>query len=536
MSPFAFALEGAVPKAARNGGLRDLFALLGDLLIDGGDGRLALDRPWGHNAYGCSPLPTPEILSFASSTASPISERAYARAELAREQLMHAAIHDGVGAALDRRTEEMRAELKRLLALDPGTGVVFSPSGTDSQLHALALTRALLGDHTAAIVVASDQTGSGTEFTARGCHFGAATAHGTPVQKGTPITGLAGASVGVPLRDAATLQPREHLGSAVAAAVEAMIASGHAVMLQIMDASKLGWRAPDRACLDDILRRFPGQVQVVVDACQMRLGRRRINACLEAGYLVLISGSKFFGGPAFSGAMLVPARLAHEIKRSGPPAAGLSDYVSRSDWPTDWSSMRAISPERANIGQWLRWEAALEEMAAYYQVPEAYRRSALRELGLTVESLLLLSPAVQPLAPGRADAAADDDEFGFQTIFPFALRRGGRLLKAGDVQLIHRALRRDLGAHFTGRAAEVAARECLVGQPVKLEMPENGPIAVLRLCLGARQVTDTWSADLTAARVNIEAEIGRLADVIAKIELLVTEAGRHDLRDLCDAI
>src|SRR5437763_430322 len=93
------------PDGRPSGGLRDLFALLGDLLIDGGDLRLALDRPWGRNAYGCEPLPAPDVLNFASSTASPISERAYARAELAREQLMHASIGLGLEEALDLRTE-----------------------------------------------------------------------------------------------------------------------------------------------------------------------------------------------------------------------------------------------------------------------------------------------------------------------------------------------------------------------------------------------------------------------------------------------
>lgn len=513
--------------------MRDLFTLLGDLLIDGGDARLALDRPWGRNAYGCGPAPSPEILNFASSTASPISERAYARAELARERLMHAAIHHGVGEALDRRIEEMRCELKTLLGLDVGTGIVFSPSGTDAQLHALALSQALCGGALTTIVVASDQTGSGTQFTARGRHFCVTTSRGAPVQKGAPIEGLAADSIAVPLLDCAALEPDEDHGPTLLTAVEMAIASGHAVLLQVMDASKLGWRAPDQACLDEIARRWPGRVQVVVDACQMRLSRRRIRGHLDRGYLVLVTGSKFFGGPPFSGAMLVPPQLASFIERCGPLAAGLSDYVSRSDWPMNWTELRAASPERANIGQWLRWEAALEEIAAYYQVPDRYRRMVLRELGMITDSLLMLSPVLRPVA---AAADADGEEFGYPTIFPFALQRDGNLLGAGEVQLIHRGLQRDLSAHFRGRAAEVAARQCLIGQPVRVDRSEGGPTALLRLCLGARQVTETWSDDLTTARVNIDVEIGRIADVIAKIELLVTDARSQDLREMCDGI
>ncbi len=79
--------------------------------------------PGGRNGYGCSPAPAPQLLCFASSTASPISERAYARAEQAREQLMHAAIGLGLDEALDRRTEEMRHELQaRIFSFRPMSG------------------------------------------------------------------------------------------------------------------------------------------------------------------------------------------------------------------------------------------------------------------------------------------------------------------------------------------------------------------------------------------------------------------------------
>ena len=87
----------------------------------------------------------------------------------------------------------------------PLADVVFSPSGTDSQLQALFLARALLGPELVTVVVAADQTGSGTVNTSRGCHFSAATANGSRVQKGEPIAGLASAvtSVALPLFDEA---------------------------------------------------------------------------------------------------------------------------------------------------------------------------------------------------------------------------------------------------------------------------------------------------------------------------------------------
>jgi hypothetical protein len=98
-------------------GLRDLFAPLDHLLIRGGDPRLTIDAVSGVNDYGCGPAPEPETWNFASSTASSISERAYTRAELAREELMRTAIMAGVEEAFDARIEEMREELRAHLGL-----------------------------------------------------------------------------------------------------------------------------------------------------------------------------------------------------------------------------------------------------------------------------------------------------------------------------------------------------------------------------------------------------------------------------------
>jgi hypothetical protein len=509
-------------------GLRELFAPLNDLLVGGGDPRLALDLSAGCNTYGCGPAPAPDVLSFASSTASSISKRAYARVGRARERLMHAAIGLGLDEALDRRTEEMRHELRAALQLPTDVDVVFSPSGTDSQLHALALTRALLGDALTTIVVGSDQSGSGTPATARGHHFNVHTAGGTAVCKDTPILGLAGKSLLVSLCDTGGFTPRSDCTEAVLDAVRTAAARGHAAMLQIMDCSKLGWRSPDRDCLDIIAHRWPGRVQVVVDACQMRLGRRRLRAHLDRGAMVLITGSKFHGGPAFSGALLVPGVLSRALQRRGVVAEGLFDYVSRSDWPVGWTTLRARTASRPNLGQWLRWEAALEEIAAYHRVPDGFRAFALRELGSAIESRLTSSPVLRPIATGGGDV--DDEEFVSPTIFPFALHRGGHWLSIAECQRLHRALRQDLSDVMGDpRAREIATPNCLVGQPVRLELAGAAPTAVLRLCIGARQVIDAWSEDAAVARDHLNREIGRIAVVIAKIELLMSASGSLEL-------
>ncbi len=275
-----------------------------------------------------------------------------------------------------------------------------------------------------------------------------------------------------------------------------------------MDSSKLGWRAPSAACLDEIARRWPRKVQVVVDACQARLGRRRLRSYLDRGYMVLITGSKFFGGPAFSGALLVPKGLSRALDRIEGIAPGLFDYAGRSDWPMAWTALRSRFERRPNFGQWLRWEAALAEIGSYYAVPGAFRAKALAELAAGIDSMIALSPSLRAVPAAFDKADADDEEFAQPTIFPFTLLRNGKPVSIADTSAVHRALARDMNDDVSGSAADrqVAAQRCLVGQPVRLEQPDGAPQAALRLCVGARLVTDAWSADAVQAQLQCAAD------------------------------
>jgi hypothetical protein len=496
------------------------------LLGCGGDPRLSIDPMSGVNGYGCQPFPCPGTLSFASSTATSISERAYDRARTARDALMRSAIASGIDAAFDARVEAMRDELKAGLGLSQtGADVVFSPSGTDSQLQALFLARALLGPELTTVIVAADQTGSGTADTARGNHFSAATANGSRVQKGEPIAGLAHSVTSVALGlldETGDFRPQAETDSQVLGAIEKSVASGTNVLLQIMDSSKLGWRAPSDPCLDEIAARWPGQVQIVVDACQMRLGRPRLKKYLDRGYMVIVTGSKFFTGPPFSGALLVPAGFSKALDAATETAPGLREYSSRSDWPRHWRTLRSGFPIRANFGQWLRWEAALDEIRAYHHVPDEFRSLALTVFGKGVEQIIASSPSLHLLPPQQRpeDGSVDDEELAQTTIFPFVIRHNGRVFSLDDCRKIYRALARDArmdaSANARGRDAEIAAKVCLVGQPVAL-----GHIAALRICAGARLVTETWSSDADIARGNLQRELGRVGAIVSKIEWLL---------------
>jgi hypothetical protein len=498
--------------------LRELFSPLEQILTCGGDARLDVDRATRRNAYGCSPLPCPEIPSFSSCTATTISDRGYDAAERARNALMSSAMLHGLIDCFDDRVEAMRDELKALLGLGQSSAeVVFSASGTDAQLQALALTRALLGPDLTTLIVAADQTGTGTVHTSRGAHFSERSSNGVAVGRGAPVGGLGPvASIAVRLRDHdGGIRSPSAIDADVLETVESLVAQGGRVMLEVMDCSKLGMRAPSDRCVAEIAARWPGRVQIVVDACQMRLGPRRIAACLDRGDLVLLTGSKYLAGPPFSGALLVPPRFAHAIAALKQIAPGLADYASRSDWPKRWGALRAQFPVLPNFGQWLRWEAALAELRAYHEVPEYFRRTAVAQLGDGIARIVAASPSLRLLPPQPHPDS--DDEFAHPTIFAFTLERAGRPLSLGECRALYRAL-------IDG--ADDSAAHCMIGQPAGWGGRTDDAVAALRICISARHVVDAWAPDATAARASLERVLDDVAAAVDTIETLLAQSDR----------
>lgn len=509
--------------------LAELFAPLEQLLASGGDTRLRLEPVARLNFYGCRPFPRPEAFTFASSTATSISERAFAEAEAARADLVRTALRQGLETAFDARVEALRAELLALLGLSgSGTEIVFSPSGTDSELHAVFVARALLGTPMTSIIAAADETGSGVAQASCGRHFNTLTAQGVAVAKGDPIAGLAEgvASLPLPLRAAGRPRSPAEMDEAVLRAIAETVASGRNVLLHVMDHSKLGAQCPSRAVLEEIARRWSGAVQVVIDACQMRLGRSRLAWHLAQGHLVLITGSKFFTGPPFSGALLVPPPLARRLCDAAGFAAGLGDYTQRSDWPLAWAGLRAGLAERANLGQLLRWIAAAREMRDYFAVPLAFRRAALQRFAAVVPDLIAAEPALALLPEEPRPSAAADEDMAARTIFPFLVRRAGRALAPAACGVLYRALNADVSAVLPSALPDaerkLAAQLCHIGQPVPIAEPGGGAIAALRISAGARVVSESWSgAGEAASFLNLDGEFAQIRSILAKLGLLM---------------
>src|SRR3546814_15256129 len=119
----------------------------------------------------------------------------------------------------------------------------------------------------------------------------------------------------------------------VAAAVAAELAlhigraaaHGRRAVVHVVHGSKSGLTLP---AIDDIERlavRYGEAAAIIVDACQLRIAPPAVRRYLALGCVVLLTGSKFAGGPPFRGFAPVPHRLRpREIARASWRGQGLT--------------------------------------------------------------------------------------------------------------------------------------------------------------------------------------------------------------------
>ena len=86
----------------------------------------------------------------------------------------------------------------------------------------------------------------------------------------------------------------------VRAEVRCAVAEGRHALLHVVHGSKTGLILPKLAEIDALRSEFGDAMSLVVDACQARIARTAVGEYLERGAVVLLTGSKFMGGPPFS--------------------------------------------------------------------------------------------------------------------------------------------------------------------------------------------------------------------------------------------
>ncbi len=412
------------------------------LLTQGGDVRIETTPPYHKNPYGCAPFPDPELLDFGSCTASVVSSEGFAAAEALRQKLLARNGGTTLSHAMADEAHRIRQELAHLCGLSgmPDIRIILAPSGTDA--HRVAAQHLYPAESEPLIVMAEPaESGSGVP---------AALA-----------TGHRGHVISVNVREPDG-QPRA--ASAMDAEVTSLtlsaLAAERPVLIVLTDVSKSGLIAPSPGCIAQLHQHAPERITVLVDACQFRLSSATLRAYLDCGFAVTLTGSKFVGGPSFSGALLIPSVLAARLHG-------------------------ALAPETRSMGPLLRWEAALQSLRQFRNLPEDRVHGFLGRFAGAIIRYIAQHPQLEslPVAPlTRQPVAADNTWDAIQTIFPFLLyhqnSRGWRPLTREGTLKIFQRLPEGPPAALRGR----------LGQPVLCGNRHGIPVSALRLCVSARTI------------------------------------------------
>lgn len=518
------------------------------LLTLGSDSRSELvDAQGTLSRYGCCPEPR-RAVPFGSCTASSPLPQVYAAAVSAHQALCRAAARSTLEQEIRRQYAVIVQQLHHTLSIGESGGVRFAltPSGTDAEFLALLLALGRLDRPLCNIIVGPREVGSGSEPAAGGLHFDSVVPFGEGLELGAPVSERVARLVHVrtiQLRDVSgTVREPRDLDAETTQMVAAAVGRGERVLLHVVSHSKTGVHAPSLPTVRALQQRYT-ELVVVVDAAQGRISRQGLLAALRQGFLVLLTGSKFYGGPPFSGTLIVPPAFDPVALELPPMPEEFGSYFSLADFPPSWGSFTSRLGHRYNLGLLLRWTAAIAAFHAYYEVPGQHRFAVLRRYEDGVPPRLRASRwlDLDLVEPVHFPAGEERLLESKTTVFPFRVRKSAApapavYFESHDLKRIAAWVNADLSS--LGPTAVAASdsddpsrlRECLatryhVGQPV-FKGSVRHP-AVLRLALGAALVSEVGANEAYGSTIE-----ERLAWLDRQVEGVVTKlefvAGHFD--------
>ena len=463
------------------------------LMTTGGDARIVLRPETGLNRYHSAPRPS-GVLAYASSTANDISAAAFAHVEAILAQ----AGPSLSGSAYAARLEALRGRIRRAYSVPDEVDIVFAPSGTDLEYVALACAagRGRAGTHN--ILLGADEVGSGCVHSAFGRYFARETALGIATSPGDPVPGLGETRVemiDVPVRDGhGRARPSADIAARMDLAIAQSRAAGRHVVVHVVHGSKTGLILPSLADIDRLVAKNGDSVTFVVDACQARITSPAIAGYLEREAIVFVTGSKFMGGPPFSGFALVPRRFREE---SQPLAPGLATIFRRGEWPRSWPGAEAFE-DGSNPGLLLRLEASIFELERFQRLSgDEVTRVILSFHQAVRDEIIEKTPAhrVAPYPPGEKETA-DTHPIEMRTLSTLDLGEFGGGATFEDSTRWHQALL-DHGVRL--------------GQPVKcVKLADGGWGATLRIGLSMPMVVERAGLDEEALRRSFAEDMARV--------------------------
>jgi hypothetical protein len=518
------------------------------IIAAGGDSRLTVDPQTGLNRYGTAPRPRPEAVHFSSSTASSISDYGFTLCEMLRHDLLHSAISDGVPLYELRRrlTDAVIAQLQALLSLEPSAAdIALAPSGSDTELLAVMLAAAAAEQPLTNVLISPEETGRAVALAGAGRFFDDLAGSGAPVHKGQeawPGRSIEVRQVAIRASDGRP-RPIGKIEAELRSIVTAALAQGHRILLHVLACSKTGLSAPSTDGVVELVAIAPDCIDVVVDACQMRTPLYQIADWTKRGWMVQLSGSKFFTGPPFSGALTIPPRYRERATRVRALLAAAPGVGRLEDWNAWWRPrlMLPTAPSPASFGFLFRWLPAIAEARLLSVLPPRLCREVFDRFRGSLVSRLERSKFLASIAAPDGAESGDHEarpehgptDLSTHSIVSFTVTvrdRFGerRTLDTQECQRLFELLNFDLSQRLgsLSPAEQITAAQCAhIGQPVTLSIgPDQRELSILRMVIGARFFTIVGYAVSTEAA--LASEIADAIRAIDKVELLAERWGQ----------
>lgn len=463
-------------------------------MTEGGDARILLNPESQLNRYHSAPYPR-DVIAFASSTANDLSADAFTYLEQ-----RFGADASGVpqdGASYAAFLDEARAQIRSAYAIGGDADIFFAPSGTDLEYVALLATAGHSSNGICNLLLGSDEVGSGCIHSAAGHYFANETALGHTCKPGDPVAGFPHILLGdFPVRDnAGTAFDSEAISEQMSPRIEQALAAGQHPLIHIVHGSKTGLVLPHLDDIDALIECYGDQVSFVVDACQARITSPAIADYLERGIIVFLTGSKFMGGPPFSGFAVLPSGMA---EAAAPLAEGMATIFRRAEIPAGWAGREQL-PDEGNPGLALRLAASLFEL-------ERFQKLGIPSVERVVNAFAVATDRLATELGVSKVGSAAPDETEWLTFLPIEMRtlvtldlchdaegEEQRSLNFDDATRIHKALI-DAGVRL--------------GQPVRCVRLANGEWgATMRVGLSMPQVVRMHGLDDVALAKEISSQM-----------------------------
>lgn len=366
------------------------------MMTTGGDNRSLIIDGVGTNKYHIKPQPIAKGDIFRGScTGNPPTERGYKAAKRLFDNELSNLPQSEIDLTLREIFSNQRTRLSHLLDLPPGTEIILAPSGSDAEYLPIAIAKAIQPNTKITTGVTQvKEIGAGSAPASMGEFFSTHAPLLGTVGSGEGNTHLEGFG-GI---DGVTIPARNKDGSTIDAshAMDEFLAGaerqGAYPIVHGVFGGKTGLR-------DGVMPPSldAGETSLgVVDACQGRFTRDELHRWLAQDSVVLFTGSKFYQGPPFCAAVILPEAIAEKLRKS--PALeggifggrGLGAFLTDKELPSCLKSWKGSlrKEDTNNVGLALRWEAGLAGMEALASVTEDERTAVVQEWATAVSSMV----------------------------------------------------------------------------------------------------------------------------------------------------